>query len=62
MEEMRNDRIDSVTVYETLELGNVIGCDFERRSWRYRVWTPGIVVVVTFPSETRLVVVTAWRE
>jgi hypothetical protein len=30
-------------------------------SWRYRVHTSKIWVVVTFASETRLFVVTAWR-
>ena len=33
----------------------------DRQTWRYRVRTRRIVVVVAFRSEKELVVVTAWR-
>ena len=35
--------------------------EWEHGSWRYRVHTQRIWVVVAFRSETRLVIVTAWR-
>jgi hypothetical protein len=35
--------------------------EFENSSWRYRVRTARIAVIVAFRSETELRVVTAWR-
>lgn len=60
-EEMDNDHITEVDVVNVLRGGVVESCDFERGSWRYRVRTPRFMVVVSFRSETALVIVTAWR-
>lgn len=43
--------------------GGVIGtAEFENGSWRYRVRTAKLCVVIRFESEEILEVVTAWRE
>jgi hypothetical protein len=34
----------------------------EHGSWRYRMWTAGIVAVIAFRAATHLIVVTAWRK
>lgn len=50
-------------VCNCLWAGRFAGCEFESRSWRYRVETPeGIVVVVAFRSSEHAVVVTTWRD
>ena len=65
----------ALTEMETDERGEIIRADVvnvlrggvvepgepERGSWRYRVRTNRICVVVAFNSESELVVVTAWR-
>jgi len=61
-EEMDNDNLTEQDVRNSLWAGRPDGCDFERRTWRYRMRTAWIVVVVAFRSETQAVVVTAWRE
>jgi hypothetical protein len=59
--EMDKDGMTEIDVVNVLRGGVVEGCDFERASWRYRVRTPRFIVVVSFRSESALVVVTAWR-
>ena len=61
LDELENDDLQEVDAVNVLRAGVVEGCDFERGSWRYRVRTPRITVVVAFRSETALVVVTGWR-
>lgn len=61
LDEMEKDRLDEQDCVNVLRAGNVEPPDFERGTWRYRVFTPKIVVVITFRSETSLQVVTAWR-
>jgi hypothetical protein len=51
-----------VDVVNVLRGGVVEPGEFERGSWRYRVHTVRIWVVIAFNSETELVIVTAWRE
>ena len=47
---------------ENVLRGGVAGPgEFEHGTWRYRVETSRIAVVVAFRSEDELVVVTAWR-
>ncbi len=64
-DEMANDRFgplieaDCVNV---LRAGVAEPPEFEKGSWRYRVNTNRICVVVAFRSETYLVVVTTWRK
>ena len=60
-EEMGKDGLTFVDCINVLRAGVVEPGEWENGSWRYRVRTSGIWVVVAFRSEHRLVVVTAWR-
>lgn len=60
-EEMKNDDLTMVDCINVLRGGVVEPAEWENGTWRYRVHTQRIWVVVAFRSETRLVVVTAWR-
>lgn len=61
LQEMANDDLSEADIVNVLRAGRYDGCDFEQRSWRYRVATALMVVVVALRSEHRAVVVTAWR-
>ena len=61
LEEMAKDDLTTVDCTNVLRGGVVEPPEFERETWRYRVRTDRIYVVVAFRSETQLVVVTAWR-
>ena len=60
-EELLADRLSTVDCENVLRGGVVRPGEFENGSWRYRVETGRITVVVAFRSEHELVVVTAWR-
>lgn len=63
-DELAKDGLTSVDVDNVLRAGVVREAEFENGSWRYRVETQRMCVVVAFnPDESalRLVVVTAWR-
>ena len=60
-EEMLEDDMTTVDCENVLRAGVVQPPDFEKGSWRYRVETGRMAVVVAFRSSTELVVVTAWR-
>jgi len=60
-EEMAKDRLTDVEVLRVLRSGTCERSDWERGTWRYRMRTQQIVVVVAFRSEHALRVVTAWR-
>jgi hypothetical protein len=60
--EMAEDGITVDQVLAVMRGGVVEPAEFERGSWRYRVRQARTYVVVTFRSETRTVVVTAWRK
>jgi Domain of unknown function (DUF4258) len=60
-EEMAKDDLTTVDCTNVLRGGVVEPPEWERGTWRYRVRTNRIYVVVAFRSETHLVVVTAWR-
>ena len=60
-EEMAKDDLTTVDCTNVLRGGVVEPPEFEFGTWRYRVRTNRIYVVVAFRSETQLVVVTAWR-
>ena len=62
LEEMAKDDLTTVDCTNVLRGGVVEPGDLEKGSWRYRVRTARICVVVAFRSEQRLAVVTAWRE
>ena len=61
LEEMAKDDLSTLDCTNVLRGGVVEPPEWERGSWRYRVRTNRIFVVVSFRSETQLVVVTAWR-
>jgi hypothetical protein len=60
-EEMAKDNLTMVDATNVLRGGVVDPGEFENGSWRYRVRTARIAVIVAFRSETELRVVTAWR-
>jgi hypothetical protein len=61
--EMAADGLTSVDCVNVLRAGAVREpADLERGTWRYRVHTNRICVVVAFRSESELVVVTTWRK
>lgn len=60
-QEMRKDDLAATDVLNLLRGGVVEPAEFENGSWRYRVRTARMCVVVAFRSETELRVVTAWR-
>ena len=60
-DEMRKDALTMVDVTNVVRGGVVEPAEWENGSWRYRVRTARIVVVVEFESETELTIVTAWR-
>lgn len=62
LSEMGNDNLTLVDCVNVLRGGYPDPADLERGSWRYRVRTPRICVVIAFRSEQELVIVTAWRE
>lgn len=59
--EMAADDLTIVDVVNVLRGGWVEFSESVRGTWRYRVRTRQIAVVVAFRSETQLAVVTAWR-
>jgi hypothetical protein len=58
---MRKDGLTELDVVNVLRGGVVEPGEWENGSWRYRVRTQKITVVVAFDSETELSIVTAWR-
>jgi hypothetical protein len=61
LEEMQKDGLAEIDVVNVLRGGAVDPAEFENGTWRYRVRSQRIVVVIAFRSKTSLVVVTAWR-
>lgn len=61
-QEMTNDNLGELDVRNVLRGGWVEPAEWENGSWRYRVRTQRMCVVVAFRSEAEIVVVTAWRE
>lgn len=59
--EMAKDDLSTVDCINVLRAGVVEPGELEKGTWRYRVRTNRIMVVVAFGSETHLRVVTAWR-
>jgi hypothetical protein len=55
------DDLSNVDVTNVLRGGVVEPPEFENGSWRYRVRTLKIAVIVAFRTESELRVVTAWR-
>lgn len=61
LDRMVERRMNSVDCVNVLRGGLVQEGECVSGSWRYRVCTPKMCVVVRFESETVLEVVTAWR-
>lgn len=59
---MRQRKISTVDCVNVLRGGAVAEGEYENGSWRYRVYTQRMCVVIRFESEEILEVVTAWRE
>jgi len=59
--EMAADNLTIVDCVNVLRGGIVEPAEFENGSWRYRVHSQRIWVVVAFRSQSRLVIVTSWR-
>lgn len=62
MAEMEKDGLTMVDCTNVLRGGWVEPAEWERGTWRYRVRTARICVVVAFRSDSKLAIVTAWRE
>ncbi|AMV71137.1 hypothetical protein JCM30471_29590 [Desulfuromonas carbonis] len=60
-ERMRERDISTVDCVNVLRGGKVAEGEQENGTWRYRVYTGRMCVVVRFESETILQVLTAWR-
>ena len=60
-DEMIADDLTTVDCENVLRGGVVRPGEYENGSWRYRVETSRVTVVVAFRSDDELVVVTAWR-
>ena len=61
LEEMERDKLTIIDVTNVLRGGVVDPPEMENGSWRYRVRTQRIAVIVAFRSETEMRIVTAWR-
>jgi hypothetical protein len=59
LEEMEKDGLTTVDVANVLRAGVVEFCEETNRTWRYRLRTSRITVVIAFRSESALIVVTA---
>jgi hypothetical protein len=60
-QEMLKDSLTQVDAVNVLRGGVVEPAEWENGSWRYRVRTARIVVVIALDSEMELTIVTAWR-
>ena len=61
--ELAKDGLSEVDARNVLKGGQIYEpAEFEHDSWRYRVHTPRMTVVIAFDSVTLCVVVTAWKK
>lgn len=61
LEEMKKDDLQTTDCVNLIRGGTYEPPDFINGEWRYRVVTQRICVVFAFQSDTRMRVVTAWR-
>jgi hypothetical protein len=61
LQELGKDDLTTVDAVNVLRGGVVSPGELERGTWRYRVRTARLAIVVAFRSEAELVVVTGWR-
>jgi hypothetical protein len=60
--QMRDRNLSTVDVVNVLHAGQILeNPEYENESWRYRVETSNITVIIAFRKPHHLVVVTAWR-
>ena len=62
LDEMEKDKLIVADMNNVLRGGVIDPAEFEGGSWRYRVRTGKLCVVVAFRSDTQLRIVTAWRK
>lgn len=60
-ERMQERNINNLDCVNVLRGGAVEEGECCNGSWRYRVWSPKMSVVIRFESESELEIVTAWR-
>jgi hypothetical protein len=60
-DELAKDNMTTVDALNVLRGGVVDPPELEKNTWRYRVRTSKMYVVVAFRSDTELRVITAWR-
>lgn len=60
--EMTRDKLETTDILNALRGGWVDPAEYENGEWRYRVQTRMLCVVISFPGEGRVRVVTAWRK
>lgn len=60
-DEMAKDDLQTTDCLTLIRSGSYQPAEYIGGEWRYRVVTSRSCVVITFQSETRLRVVTAWR-
>lgn len=61
-ERLKKWRLTTLDCVNVLRGGVVAEGEYENGSWRYRVYTQRISVVVRFEAADMLQIVTAWRE
>jgi len=62
LKEMKKDGLSELDIVNVLRGGWPEPGEYENGSWRYRISTQRITVVISFRDDLWLVVVTAWRE
>ena len=60
-DEMLKDAMTTLDCENVLRAGVVQPPELERGTWRHRVDTARMAVVIAFRSEMELIVITAWR-
>ena len=62
-EELAKDELTTVDAEKALLTGRILDePELVNGTWRYRVHTERMVVVVAFVSESKLKIITAWRK
>jgi hypothetical protein len=63
LEEMEKDNLKTGDILNVLKAGKIFDApEFENGSYRYRVQTQKIMVVIAFRKTNHVVIVTAWRK
>ena len=60
-EEMAKDKLATTDCLNLVRAGVFGPAEFTNGEWRYRITTKWICIVITFLSDERLRVITAWR-